>query len=212
MNRRRPRWAILALAITSACAAPTDLGPPEAETTSFQSVSESALRFFRNAPGAPGLATLSTSFYAKKGETREVELYYHATPGVPDSTRLLRFRVEKRALAVRPDGTPFADGDSVLITISVADSSQLIVDFEPSGLGFDNKHPARLWFWWSETDPDLNHDGLVNAADTTALVSSAIWAQETPVSLWDRLTTVLELGGHEAEAKVYGFTRYALAY
>jgi hypothetical protein len=58
-----------------------------------------------------------------RGEDSKVFMYYAPRPGDDDSTEFLRFRVRDRSLFERPDGSPIAVGDSILITIVVVDPS-----------------------------------------------------------------------------------------
>ena len=146
----------------AACASPETITSPVRSTgpgPSLARASESELGFLRNAPAAPPLAATSVSFWARTAEDREASISYAARPGAPDSTEFVRFRVEKGALKTRPDGSAFAPTDSVLITITIADSARLIVDFQPAGLQFDPKRPAKIWFNWTEVDRDRNRDG-----------------------------------------------------
>lgn len=177
-----------------------------------KSALDDELEYWANAPGAPSLANPTVSFYAVKGRRVEISIWYHAPLGSNDSTEFLRFRVDGGSLFKRPDGTRFAAGDSILITATVVDTAKLIVDFQPSGLQFDPKRPARLWFKWTETDPDYNHDGVVDATDTAELLASSIWKQETPGDPWESLNSVVAPSSETFEAKITGFTRYLVAY
>ena len=95
--------------------APTALNLPLAAIT----VPESTLTFLRPAPGAPSIAAKTVSFWAVNGETRTGVIRYRKRPGAPASNRLVRLVVDKRSLVNRPDGTPIAVGDSILIRTSL---------------------------------------------------------------------------------------------
>ncbi len=211
MTRRTPLLAI-SLVVLAACqntGLPTGTDP----TVPLLSMgADDTPTFLSNAVGAPSLAVFSVSFWAVKGETRRASIYYHARPGNPDSTELVRIKVDKRSLLNYPNGQPFADGDSVLITMTVSDSTNLIVDFQPSGLQFDPKRQARLWFKWTETEPDLNGDGVVDALDLALQQTFAIWRQETSTSPWEGLESEINPLTEQVEAKITGFTRYAVMY
>ena len=69
------------------------------------------LHFLRPAASAPPLATTEVSFWAKRGEDREVRVRYEPLPGASDTAEFLRFSVPSAALERRPDGTAFAAGD-----------------------------------------------------------------------------------------------------
>jgi hypothetical protein len=161
---------------------------------------------------APPLAALSASFYAKRGEDRDVALYYHALAGAADSIRLLALHVPAGALASAPDGRVYAPGDSVLITVTVTDPAHMIVSFEPTGLTFSSADPARLEMSLAEIDRDLNQDGVIDARDTQLEAEVALWAQETPGGLWTRLTTALFLDLQSLDGAIPGFSGYAAAY
>ena len=206
---------LTALVFLAGCGADVATAPDQPVAPIGPNLSESAeedLVFLTNAPNAPPMATGSVSFWAVKGRETIASLWYHSATSGRDSTELVRFRLDRRSLWLRPDGTPFAEGDSVLITMSVADSSRLIVEFQPSGLRFDPKKPARLWFKWSECDPDVNHDGVVDGTDQYLLATSQIWRQEAPGLPWESMITSVSESAEMAEAKIDGFTRYAVAY
>lgn len=173
---------------------------------------EDSLTFLRPAPNAPGFGNLSVSFWAVKGIRSQVELRYRALPGQSDSAVFVRFRVDPQSLRARPDGTPIADGDSVLITLSVDDSTRLICKYEPEGLQFDSKKPARLFIKYGEADPDLDRNGVVNAQDTALVRSFRIWRQEVAGEPWVGIPSTVAEDALEVQADIYGFTRYAVAY
>ena len=146
------------------------------------SLSRSAdqLHFVRPAPSAASLPDTAVSFWAKRGEDRELRLYYTAQSATSPAQELLRFRVPAAALAQRPDGSAIAVGDSVLISVRVIDPSRLIVEFQPSGLKFAPASPARLRFELGETDSDLNGDGIVDSKDESLKAQLSFWRQEAP--------------------------------
>ncbi len=208
---RALRWTGTLALFTLACA-----GDPVAPASVLRPASlqlpESELHFLQTAAGAPALATTSVSFYAVNGQTRQAEIRYRNLPGVPAPNRLVRFRVDKRSLVKRPDGTPIPVGDSLLITLTVVDTVKMIVDFQPAGLVFNPKKPAKLTLWYLEADHDFNHDGVINAADTALEQIFAIWSEELPGDPWTRLPTVRSPSLDQVEAPVAGFTRFAVSY
>jgi len=151
------------------------------------------------------------SFYAKRGEDRELRIYFQDSGG-GQGEEYLRLRVDAATLLALPDGTPVAQGDSVLIHVRVADPSQMLFELEPSGLHFSPIAPARLTIHYDHADGDLNDDGVVDATDSTIEGTLAIWRQENPGDPFLRLSSVLSLELDEAEAELTGFSRYALAY
>jgi len=151
------------------------------------------------------------SFYAKRGEDRELRIYFQDSGG-GQGEEYLRLRVDAATLLALPDGTPVAQGDSVLIHVRVADPSQMLFELEPSGLHFSPIAPAHLTIHYDHADGDLNDDGVVDATDSTIEGTLAIWRQENPGDPFLRLSSVLSLELDEAEAELTGFSRYALAY
>ncbi len=202
----------LVLAALTACgpdrAATPSPGPNPLDST----VTEAGLHFLRPAPLAPPLAGRVQSFWAVRGESREVRLMYQPRPGEPDSVEFARFRVDSRSLVNDQFGQPLPMGDSVLITLSVSDTLRLITEFQPAGLVFSPARPARLWLKFGEADPDLNNDGIVSAADTSLLLDLSIWRQEQPGDPWGLLASSVDTVEQEVEADIPGFTRYAVAY
>lgn len=203
-------WLIAVLVAAVACAQ-ADSGAGSGPAVDTVQVDDS-LNFLRPAPGAPPFGTRVVSFYAVRGQQREARLMYAKAPGATDSAEFLRFRVDDRSLVNRPDGTPIALGDSLLITLSIDDSTRLISKFEPGGLQFNPTRPARLTIKYGEADPDLDGNGVVNAQDTLLIRSFRIWRQETPGEPWLSLPSTVSESTLEVEADISGFTRYAVAY
>jgi hypothetical protein len=170
------------------------------------------LTVLRVAGSAPSLANAADSFWAVKGEDREITIWFHAAPGASDSSALLHLRVSNQSLFRRPDGTLIADGDSVLIHVTVPDPTKLVVAFEPAGLLFSTTDPARLEFEFVEADSDLNDDGSVDGTDDALRSQLHLWRQEQPADPWAQLSTVLDLTEESARAEIFGFTNYALAF
>lgn len=217
MNLRHLGQAAL-LAALAACAdssAPETAGtaPTDPLTTpAFAVKAEDELHFLQTAADAPPLAEESVSFYAVRGQSREVIIWYHAQAGAPDSAKRVRFKVPAKSLVQAPDGTPIAPGDSLLITMTVSDAQRQIVELEPSGLQFVPGRPATLTLFYLEANHDFNGDGVLNRADSTIERTFQIWAQEQVGDPWQSFTTQLSTRLDEAEADIPGFTRYAVAY
>ena len=208
-NRRPFRLALLALALgavapLAGCNGDGTEPPPTRNTDE--------LTFLRLAPGAPPLPTTPVTFWAVKGEDAEVRLSHAPLLGSPDSTEFLRFRLDRRSLLRRPDGTPIAEGDSVLITIALVDVSRLIINFQPAGLRFDPDRPAELRIRFAETEDDLDDDGDVDDDDDRARRQLSLWRQEALGLPWVKLSSELDVDNERIEAKLRGFTNYAVAY
>jgi hypothetical protein len=193
--------------VASACtrdvtAPPLVVGSTAARRASGDVRADEQLHFPPAADGAPTVANPVVSFYAKVGTDRTVRMYYHARPGATDSVVLVKFKVGKRSLLARPDGTRFADGDSVLITLTLVDTARRVVDFQPAGLRFSSADPAELEMSYAETE----------IADPGTLALLRIWKRERETEPWTSVATVLDAARSELAAPVFGFTGYAVAY
>jgi hypothetical protein len=184
--RRMAPFLVTALAL-SACSGSTSPDP---------GVPESSLHFLSPNPGAPALVSDTVRFYAVVGQDRLASLYYR------DSVQFLAFDVPANARIQQPDGTPVADGDSVLITVALADSSRLIVAFAPSGLTFSGQ-PAQLTLSFADADSSLSANGKS---------SLALWRQEQPGDRWHKVSSTVHQGALTVSGSVDGFTVYATAY
>ncbi len=207
---QRSCWLVAAILAAIACSQDGDGGSGPGNDSVVQV--EDSLTFLRPTPGGPAFGDGTVSFWAVKGQRREARLMYRPLPGAVDSVEFARFRVDDRSLVNRPDGSPLAPGDSILITLTIADSSRLIAGFEPAGLRFNAARPARLALKYGEADPDLDHNGVVNAADTALVATFRIWRQEEPGQPWVSVPSTLSEEALEVEADIFGFTRYAVAY
>jgi len=212
----RGSFILMSVLVAGACSesalpgpAPAGPPPPGTQPPGTQTFTPS---FISAASDAPAIANPVVSFYAKKGVDAEAFMYYRPRPGRTDSTVFVRFRVGKNALFTRPGGGAIAAGDSVLITITLADPVHLVIDMQPAGLRFTPTEPAELKLSYLEADDDLNHDGRVDAADTALESALAIWRREGSTSPWTKLASIVQIGTHEIEALVTGFTSYAVAY
>ncbi len=178
---------------------PEDEGVPEGELT-----------FVRFSASVLARVERQGSFWAVRGENRELVLRY--APERPDEVgkEFLEFEVPGNALLRRPDGTPFEPGDSVLITVQVASGDRFLFEFEPSGLVFDPEHPAEIEVNYEEADHDLNGDGLLNSADDLLELRLRIWRQEQSGDPWFPITS-LRIREDEIRADIASFTGFALA-
>jgi hypothetical protein len=170
-----------------------------------------SLTVVRLATTSPPLFNSPDSFYAVKGEDRELRIDFQDPTGGPGE-EFFRLRVRQGSLLSRPDGTPFAVGDSVLITVRIVDPSKILFELEPSGLSFDPAEPAELKIHYNHADHDFNEDGVVNAFDATIKTKLAIWRQELLTDPFIRLGSVNVEDLEEINADILGFTRYAIAY
>ncbi len=202
--------SLLAALLAAALAACSSDSFTPSENDGPAEKSESLLSVISVAPTALPEATV-VSFYAVKGQNREQRLYTVK----PDGSRgdeYLRFTVNGNSLLARPDGTPFGNRDSVLISISVLDQSRMMFQFEPSGLRFTPGSPAELRISYAGADGDLDHDGDHDAADDSLETRLAIWRQETPGTPFQRLSSLVSTSDHDVRTTVTGFSRYAVSY
>lgn len=214
----RHRWltlaALAAAGAALACSgdAPAPLRPLATDTPALDAGTAATPVFLTLDPNAPPLVSTTVSFYAVKGQDREAWLYYMPAAGETDSSKFLRFRVRKKSLCNYVDGTPIANGDSVLITITVTDQDKQIVNFQPAGLRFCKGRPAKLNLWYLEADHDFDQDGDIDGADAIYETNLRIWRQEGVGQPWIRMTTTLTVSLDETEADIKGFTNYVVAY
>lgn len=201
----RPRLSLallLALAGFNAC---SDSTSPDTSRDPAQ------LNIVRLAPASPPLFNPVDSFYAKKGEDREVRIYFQDEVG-GSGEEYLRLTVPAPSLLARPDGSPFATGDSILIHVRVVDPTLIQFEMEPAGLSFDPAQPARLKVHYAHADDDFNEDGVVDSSDDAIEDQLGIWKQETLAEPYVRLGSVNEVTLEEINVDILGFTRYAIAY
>lgn len=203
------RSLLAALLATALVACSSDSFTPSADDGPTEK-SESLLSVIAVSPTALPEATI-VSFYAVKGQSSEQRLYTVKPDGSRDD-EYLRFTLDGKSLLARPDGTPFINGDSVLITISVVDQSRMMFQFEPSGLKFSPANPAELRISYAAAGGDLDNDGDHDSADDSLETRLAIWRQETPGTPFQRLSSLISTSDHDVRANLTGFSRYAVSY
>jgi hypothetical protein len=169
------------------------------------------LNIVRLDQSGPALFNPEASFYAKQGEDRELSISF-VDPEGGAGEEYLRLRVQANSLLTRPDGTPFAAGDSVFITVRVVDPAAILFEMEPGGLTFNPAEPAELKIHYLHADQDFNEDGVLNGSDDSIKATLAIWRQENPGEPFVRLGSVNVEELEEINADILGFTRYAIAY
>jgi hypothetical protein len=166
---------------------------------------------------APPLAQTEVTFWAVVGQDRTGRICYLGadsigTGGDTCDEEFVRLDVNAQSLYSLPNGTRLHTGDSVQITMRVVDPTKALVEFLPTGLKFSATEPAELKIRYSFLDDDINEDGEVNESDSLLVQQLAIWRQETPGAAFTRLTTLRVEQDGEYEAKLTGFSRYAIAY
>jgi hypothetical protein len=192
-------WAGAAASCSDSSSPPDDSKPP------------SELSVIHVAPTSTPLFNTTVSFYAKRGENSEGSLSFQDASG-GEGEEYVRLRIDANTLLARPDNSPILPGDSVLITLSVVNPTEMLFDLQPTGLKFNPADPAELKIHYDHAGGDLNDDGVSDTRDDTIERTLAIWRQETLTDPFVRLTSVLTIETDEANAELTGFSRYALAY
>jgi hypothetical protein len=175
-------------------------------------VPNTQLHIIKESPTAPPLAASQASFWAKVGESRELRLGYKGLTPTDTGQELLRFEVAGDALFRKPDGTPFQAGDSILITITIVDTTRFLFRFDPSGLAFNPAQPARLKVYYYQADHDFNGDGVIDSADTNIEHQLDVWRSESVTAPWFPNGSVKFEQLEEIDANIQSFTEYAIAW
>ena len=215
MHRRHRIWSAIfvATALAAAAGGCSDSSAPDPSAPSQPGdVKLSAdLGIVRRSGAINGFVDTVVTFYAVRGQEREGKIFFLAPDG-GIGEEFVRLKIGSATLLARPDGSPVAQGDSVLITMRVVDPALLLVEFQPSGLQFNPAEPAEMEMRYGEADDDLNGDGHHDSEDEALISSLGIWRQELPGLPFVRLSSSLFTSLTSCDAKINGFTRYALAY
>jgi hypothetical protein len=171
---------------------------------------EGELTFIRFDAAAMGSLPTQASFWAVRGEDRQLQMRSAPTPDDEDGEKFLELEIEEETLLRRPDGTAFAEGDSILITVTLDPTGRFLFDFQPSGLVFNPNEPAELKIRYVLADADYDGDGDIDADDLAFEDLLSIWQRENPGDPFVRLQT-FEIDDDELEADLNGFTGFALA-
>ena len=202
---RRTTAALLA-AVVAGCKASGLTEPTPGEERP-----ETALTILRLAANAPPLFNPVVSFWARRGQNSRGELFFRKADG-SRGDRYVRFDLSDRTLLSYPDGRLFADGDSVLITMRVTDPQRILIEFEPSGLRFDPNDPAAVEIRYDHANGDFNEDGNEDGKDRQIEQILSIWRQESGAQPFVRLGTLRLDNLKELDARLFGFSRLAIAY
>ena len=202
---RRTAW--IATVLAAACqdgSRSSPLGPGEEPAVNLKIVALSP----ESAP--PDLAAVS--FYAYRGKRVQGRIRLADQPGIGRGRDSLRLPIPKDALLSRPVGSPIAPGDSVLITIRVADPARILFQMEPAGLRFNPSSMPELRIRYDIAGGDLNHDGRRDQQDDSLETHLGIWRQPDTGSSFVRLESTVQRASHDVRASLPGFSRYAIAY
>jgi len=204
-----PGAVVLALAGCRDATGPADLS--NASTYDVYSSSASAdVHYLRQSPNAPALETYEVSFWARYGAASAITVRYQAAAGESVGQPFLRFEIPRNGLATDATGNRFRRGDSVLVTLTI-DPVEFSVEFQPSGLQFSRRHPARLTIWYQNANPDLNGDGVVDAVDAECEEQIALWGH-APSARWVRLQTDADRTLPSVSAVLLHFSEYAVSW
>ncbi|HWA56871.1 MAG TPA: hypothetical protein VG692_06445 [Gemmatimonadales bacterium] len=192
----------------------------DSSTSSDGGTPPSGLTVLRLTGTAPALCGDSTGAWFVKdpnGQDQEIALVFPETGDPGDCTLgqthdFLRLKLKKISLLRRPDNTLISDGDSVFISVKWVGNDSILFDMRPSGLLFDPANPAELHIEYGEAGDDLNHDGRVDGEDSVVETKLDIWRQERPGDPFFRVGTAKSEDNNEIEARLNGFSRFALAY
>src|SRR3954454_20183459 len=175
------------------------------------STPEQDFNLIRLAQTSPPILNPEQSFYAVRGQDRELRISFQ-DPSGGEGEEFLRLRVRPNSLRALPDGSPIAAGDSVLITVRIVDPANILFEMEPSGLAFAPDEPAELKIHYNHADHDFNEDGSVDVVDAEIKTRLAIWRQELANGPFVKLGSVNVEEQEEINADIQGFSRYAISY
>lgn len=175
------------------------------------------LNILRLGAAAPALCNDSAGamFYKDSSDTeQEIALTFpeNGSSCAGETHDFLRLRIKGSSLQRYPDSTLFDVGDSVFIYVKWVGSDSILFDLQPTGLLFDPLDPAELKIEYDECGGDLNHDGDDDEEDDDIEQRLDIWRQERPGDPFVRVGTARSEQNKEIEAKLNGFSRYAIAY
>lgn len=213
MQKRCP-WVLMAAAMVGAAAC------SDSSNSSDPGTPGSQLTFLRLISNAPALCSDSTGAWFVKnpdGQDQEIALVFPengdpANCALDQTEDFLRLKLKKVSLLRWPDGNLISDGDSVFISVKWVGNDSILFDMQPSGLIFDPANPAELHIHYTEAGDDLNDDGTVDGGDDVVEAKLDIWRQEHPGDPFFRVGTAKSEELNEVEAKLNGFSRFALAY
>lgn len=193
-----------AILITAAAAACSDgTGPEERPPDEIRIIPISA--------AAPPLEAAVIQFYAVRGQGREGRMFFQNPEG-GRGEEFLRLAFEDNSIVADENGVPVAQGDSVLITIRAVDPRLFLFEFSPAGIVFNPDSRPELHIRYEEAEGDFDDDGDSDVEDQEIESRLSIWRQETAADPFERIGSAIFEDAEEIEARLDGFTRYAIAY
>lgn len=204
----RGRWSLVVLASSWVAACAESAGPSHAVVSGQQALSASGVSI--TIVSGPSPEAHEVSFWAYQDRDASALVRYQAADGTWQP--YVEVVVPQGALFQRPDGSLFAPGDSILVTMTV-DSVEIRVDLEPTGLVFSALTPARLTMWYTGADPDFDGDGDVDDLDAYIQESLlGLWLQVTAADPWEAILATHSLSDRRFTAILQHFSGYAVAW
>jgi hypothetical protein len=208
IDRPIPRLARTVLALLAAACSSTSMVDPDPPGTTKPPADLTIIKLPAN---HPPFFNDSVAFYAKVGRDAGAAIYFQKSSG-ERGEKFAELKISDKSLLARPDGTPLAAGDSILIVMKVADQSEFLVEMRPSGLKFAPQNPAELKLEYESTSGDLDGNGHEDDEDHQIEEKLAIWVQETPADPFVKIGTVKTEDARELKASLLSFSRFAIAY
>lgn len=149
------------------------------------------------------------------GDDEEIALEFDEEGGTDctgETEDFLRLRIRRNSLLRRPDGTLISNGDSIFISVKWVGNDSILFELKPSGLQFSPADPAELKIDYSEAGPDLDGDGDDDEDDDDVEDRLDIWRQELPGQPFIPVGFARLEDEDEIDARLIGFSRFALAY
>jgi hypothetical protein len=175
------------------------------------SASSAHLHILEQSPTAPPLEAYQVSFWARHDRQSTVAVAYQPAAGQSVGDPFLFFHIPKFGLKVGADGVQLSGRDSVFITITI-DPVDLSADFQPSGVSFSKVFSAQLAISYANANPDLNGDGLVDAADEKLERHLALWGQTAKTRGWFKLSSENDTKTKYVASDLYHFSEYAVSW
>jgi hypothetical protein len=124
----------------------------------------------------------------------------------------LRLDIPWAALQTRPNGRRIGWRESVAITVSV-NTSQILVNLEPSGLEFNPRNKATLTIWYGGADPDFNGDGVVDHEDARIERGRLkLWSQDEHGGPWHEMAATHSAAEKRFTVRLPHFSGYAVSW
>ncbi len=169
------------------------------------------LHILQQAPTAPPLATYQVSFWARRDRASTVIVNYEPSAGESVGHPFLRFDIPTDGLRTGGAGSHLRQRDSVFITLTI-DPLDFSVKFEPSGVRFSGTRPATLAVWYGNANPDLNGDGVVDAADDACAEQLAIWGRPARPAPWMKTISMTLTEQQWVLGAIRHFSEYAVSW